>query len=453
MSIVALGLRLGAGSSVRAAVVYGAPLSEAGTGLAWQIVAYDEDRGYREPVSLPEVDVIARARGTEVRWRGSTNADGAAEMLLRLPASPEALEVRAGGALLARGTPMIASPPRDPPSTGWARFSRREGDVLLDVAVLGQRVATGFPADLLVRATDAVTHRPLADLTIEAERDASFLPAVATTTTDRRGWAHVVATPVGHAVAVVLHARAEGHTGVWAGGLAVSPGAAQVAVDARVSPDDEPSIDVVVPTLRSTAYVEIDDARGRAWATAVPLTAARDGLPHVTVRAPKLAPGLYWAVESGDPAGGAILGPGTLARPFFVAPSDEAALAFGTDRSVCAPPMDGRETARAIATCLAVAAPAPVPRWIALEGFSMQHARDAERRARGLALAVGGILVAGALEVLLLLRTAAIARARLRDTENAVSRHLVGRAWTIGVALLVAMLGFVLLGAFLVRLG
>ena len=31
-------------------------------------------------------------------------------------------------------------------SLSWASFSRREGDVVLDLAVLGQRVATGFEA-------------------------------------------------------------------------------------------------------------------------------------------------------------------------------------------------------------------------------------------------------------------------------------------------------------------
>jgi hypothetical protein len=458
MATVALGLRLGAGSAVRAVVVEGAPVAGAGTGVAWQVVAYDEERGYREPVALPDVEVVAWQGSREVRWRGATNVDGAMEMLLPLAAPPERVEVHAGGALLAAGATVVpAVVARELPATEWTRFSRREGAVVLDVAVLGQRVATGFPATLWVRATDAVTHAALPGVALEPERDASFVPGSSTVTTDTRGWARIVATPVGHAVAVVLHARTpDGRTGLWAGGLFVSPGGAQLTVNERVSPDEEPVLDVVVPTLRETAYLEIDDAKGRAWAAAVPVKGAPGQMPRAAVHAPKLAPGLYWAVEAGDPVGGSLLGPGTVDRPFFVAASDAAALSYGLDAAACAPPLDPRDAARAVSVCLALAGATPVPRWTAVEGFSMQHARDAQRRRRGLALALGGLLVAAALEVLLLLRTSVAARVKLRAQEDAADAgpvRFVGRAWSVGVGLLVALLGFALLAAFLGRVG
>jgi hypothetical protein len=461
MATVALGLRVGAGSAVRAAVVHGAPLSGAGTGLAWQVVAFDEDHGYREPVALPDVEVVAWQGSHEVHWHGATNADGTLEMLLPLPAFPERLEVRAGRALLARGDVTVpASLARDPPSTAWARFARREGDVLLDVAVLGQRVATGFAATIWAHATDATLHTALAGVTIEPERDSSFLPAASRVTTDARGWARIVATPVGHAVGMVFHATsADGRTGIWAGGLYVSPGAAELAIDDRIPPGEEPMIDVVVPTLRDTAYLEIDDAKGRAWAAAAPVKGPPGEMGRATVRAPKLAPGLYWAVEAGDPYGGSALGPGSIARPFFVAASDEAALAFGLDRDACAPapdPRDTRDTARALDVCLALAAATPVPRWTVLEGFTMQHARDAEKRSRGLAIALGGLFVAALLEVLLLLRASMAARARLHvaEAESGLrAPRFVSRTWTVVLGLLVALLGFGLLAAFLVRVG
>jgi hypothetical protein len=266
-----------------------------------------------------------------------------------------------------------------------------------------------------------------------------------------------VATPVGHAVGVVLHVRAaDGRTGLWAGGLYVSPGAVQLALDERVPPDAEPRIDVVVPTLRTTAYVEIDDAHGRAWAAAVPVAGAPGEMPRATVRAPRLAPGLYWAVEAGDPAGAAALGPGSVARPFFVAASDAAALAMGTDAQACAAPADPRDGPRVVSTCLALAAATPVPRWTAVDGFAMQHARDAEKRSRGLTLALGAILLAVVLEAVLLLRAAAASRARLKaatSEEGAEPGRLVGRAWTVAIGLLVALMGFALLAAFLARVG
>jgi hypothetical protein len=442
MATVALGLRVGAGNAVRAGVISAAPLSGAGTGVAWQLVTFDEERGYREPVALPDVEVVASQGGREFRWRGATNADGAAELLLPFDALPDRLEVHAGRMLLASGDAVV--PPvveRETPASAWARYSRREGAVVLDVAVLGQRVATGFPATIWARATDGVTHGALAGVVVEPERDASFVPAASSVTTDARGWARIVAMPVGHAVGVVLHAKtADGREGVWAGGLYVSPGAAQVTVNERVPPGEEPVI---------------DDAKGRAWAAAVPVRGAPGQMPRATVHAPKLAPGLYWAVEAGDPVGDSLLGPGSIAHPFFVAASDRAALAFGLDAAACAPGTDPQDDARALSVCLALAGATPVPRWTALEGFTMQHARDADRRARGLAIALGGLLIAALIEVLLLLRAAVASRVKLQAAEDAAnvgSTRYVGRAWTVALGLLVAMLGFALLAEFLARL-
>jgi hypothetical protein len=506
MATVALGLRVGAGSAVRAALVYGAPGSAAGTGLAWQVVVFDEDHGVRAPAPGVALQVTARGEGVdhapqppggrpgsvEAHWHGVTSEDGAAEVLLpiagptlRLPTlhlptlhpPPLHLEVRAGDTLLADGDAADpGSLPRDPPASSWASFARREGEVRLDVAVLGQRVATGFPASLWVRATDAATQAPLAGVTVEPERDSSFLPSAARVTTDAGGWAHVVATPVGHAVGVVLHATTpDGRAGEWAGGLYVSPGAAALGLAERVVPGEEPVIDVVVPTLRTTAYLEVDDARGRAWAAAVPVRGDAGEMPRARVRVPPLAPGLYWAVEAGDPSGASKLGPGSTARPFFVAASDQAALAFGTDRETCAPPADPREEARAMSACLALAGATPVPRWTALDGFIPRHARDGEKRRRGLAVALGGLLIAVILEALLVLRASLSARARLRKAidegreesdegqegegrgergdRNDESPRWMGAAWNLGIALLVALMGFALMAAFLARVG
>ena len=464
IAAVALGLRVGAGGAVRAAVVYGAPAAEAGTGLAWQVVTFDEDHGAREPVALPDVEVVVRAGAAEARWRGATNEDGVGEVQLALPAAAGSLhmEVRAHGRLLASGDAADrAWAARPEPPSPWARFARREGTIALEVVVPGQRAAAGFPAVAWVRARDSATHAPLAGVDVEPEPGSSLLVSTPSARTDARGWAKLVVTPVGFAVPMVLRAHAgAGRSGEWSGALFVSPGAARLVVPERVAPGEEPAISLTLPSARTTAYVEVDDARGRAWAATVPVAAAPGAMPSATVRAAKLRPGLYWAIAAGDPAGAARLGPGTAARPFFVAPSDEAALAFGADPSECVPSADERETARAMAVCLALTAPTPTPRWTALDGFAMQRAREAERRARGLEIALGAILVAVLLEAVLLLRAAALARARLRTLAeaheavveaNAAPPRLAGRAWTVAIALLVALLGFALLAAFLLR--
>ena len=462
MAVVTLGMRLGADSAERAAVVVGAPLSGAGTGLAWQVVTFEEDHGMREPVGMPDISVAAQTAQHEARWHGATNEDGAAEVLLAVgDARRVTLEVRAGGALLAAGDAEVPVSLTGPgPPTAWTRFTRREGTVALDVAVLGQRVASGFPASLWVRATDPTTHAAIAGATIEVEQDASLSSDPAQAHTDSGGWAHVMATPMGHAVALMLHAHTgQGKTGLWAGALFVSPGAAQLSTRDRFPLDEEPALDLVMPNVRTTAYVEIDDARGRVWASAVPLALREEGLPGASIRAPHLAPGLYWAVVSSDPVAGALLGPGTSARPFFVARSDEQALAYGTDRTECTPPRDPRELVRAVSVCAALVGPTPIRRMTVLDGFAAPHARRAQRRARAMALSLGAIAIAMVLETVLLLRTARQARMRLdaaaREEElvGELANERAERAGKLGVALLVAMLGFVLLAAFLARAG
>jgi hypothetical protein len=459
MAVVALGLRIGAGTKLRAAIVFAAPASHAGTGLAWQVAALEEQHGVREPVAIP-ITLVAHAPSGEVRWQGATNEDGVAEALLPLSnAEGVRLEATSDATVLASGDARKAPDgmTRQAPTTAWARFARRDGPVALDVAVLGERVASGFPAVIWVRATDASSGVPLAGVSIQLEPDSSLVPASRSFRTDARGWAEIVATPVGHAVAMTLNARtSEGRQGVWAGALFVSPGAAQLTVRQRIAPGEEPILRVVVPTVRTTAYVEIDDVEGRAWATVASLSSEPGAMPDAEVRAPRLAPGLYWAVVSGDPAGAARLGPGTLTRPFVVAATDEAALAFGLDPSLCSPPLDPRDTPRVLSVCLALSAARPVPRWVAVEGFSRGHAAEERRRRRGTGLALTAIGVAVALEGLLLLRAALATRARLRVPPEGADVPLPAHAhpaWTVVIALLVGVLGFVLLAAFVARSG
>jgi hypothetical protein len=460
MAAVALGLRIGAGTKLRAAVVFAAPQSDAGTGMAWQLATFEEARGLREPIAAPGVTVVARTSSREVRWQGATNEDGVAEVALPLSGDDAVrLEVTSDATLLASGQVRRApdGTTRPAPTTAWARFARRDGPVMLDVAVLGERVASGFPAVIWVRATDRASGAPLAGVSIEPEADSSLVPASPSVRTDARGWAEIIATPVGHAVTMTFNARsAEGRRGVWAGALFVSPGAAQLRVRQRIAPEEEPLLEVVVPTVRRTAYVEVDDSKGRAWAAVLNLSAEAGAMPRAKVRAPRLAPGLYWAVVSGDPAGAAQLGPGTLAQPFAVAATDAAALAFGLDPSVCAPPLDPRDSPRVLSVCLALSAARPVPRWVALEGFSQGRATEERRRARGLGLALTAIALAVILEGVLVFRAALATRARLRVPPEGAEAPLPTQAhpaWTVAVALLVGVLGLVLLAAFVARSG
>jgi hypothetical protein len=455
VATVGVGLEIGGRDGVRAAVVYGAPKAHGSPGTAWQVVVAEEKNGMREGIAGVPVEVVGRAGDHAATWHGATNRDGIAEAFLELPAADGvSLDVRSGAAVLAQGE---VSPDRVPeqakPSGPWAPFARREGAVLLDVAVTGERVAPSFPATLWVHATDGATHAPVAGADVAPEADPSLTSATEHARTDSRGWAELVVVPAGLAVSLALDAQAADganvRKGVWIGGLVASPGGARVVTRPRWSPDDTIDVAVSAPSTRSTAYVEIDDARGRAWATSVDLTPTPGGPATGEAHAPKLERGLYWAVASGDSAGAAALGAGTAARPFFVARTDGEALALGTDDDACALPRDVRETSRAVDTCLALAVAAPVARSIALDGFAAQRARDGARRSRGLGVALGGVAAAVLLEVAILLRAAAASGAAV-TAEGGIP--VERRGFRIAVALLTGLLGFALLAAFLVRL-
>ncbi len=446
LAVVVLGLRVGAGERVRAAMVYGAPQSHAGVGQAWQLAVFDEERGVREPVRLDGVEVVARAGTSQVTWRLSTNEDGAAELALPLKQAPDLVQVTAGGKVLVTGRPVPGPAPEPAgPLGAWARFARRSGPVSLDVALLGQRAASGFPASIWIRARDASSGEPREGMAITVDSDPGLTPVEPKVTTDALGWAHMVVTPMGFVVPLVLHAEYAGartgppaaNTGEWAGGLFISPGASRIDMQDRYAPGLPIALMVTVPTVRKTAYVEIDDTAGRAWAVTAPLPPSDTEMPRAALQAPPLAPGLYWAIAADDPTGAAKLGPGSIARPFFVANSDETALAFGTDPDSCVPPADIRETARVLSACLALVY---WPRSLAgrqLDGFAFQGVRNARRRAMGLSIALGAIVIAVILECLLLFRAATSSRARLRaaSAENGAGNALAnGRVWGLVVS-------------------
>jgi len=456
---VALGLRLGASGSARAAIVRGAPASAAGTGLAWQVAAFDAGPVAREPLAAAPLTVVARLGGHEAaRWTGVTNGEGVAEALLPIEnVAGLSLEVRSVDALLARG-PVEMDPARPRRAEGvWMLFARRDGPIALDVAVPGGRVAPGFPASVWIRATLESTHAPVAGAVIDLQQDASLSFARSTARTDSRGWAEVTTTPAGLALSFSFTARTqEGLTGEWVGGLQAAPGGAWIRVRERYGTNEGPEIEIVAPSSRASAYLEVDDARGRAWATTLTFASAGQGAPTAFARAPPLAPGLYWAVVASDPSGAEQLAPSASVRPFFVAPSDEAALRLGPDPGECVAERDVREMPRALSACLAVAPFAAVPRWTALDGFDGRRGLDRQRRDRGLAVAVGALALAGMLELLLLLRAATRSAAHFPAELSAAAPPRVissAGAGRVALALFISLLGFALLAVFLLRVG
>jgi hypothetical protein len=460
MTTVGVGLRVGAADPIVAATVYSAAESRAGLGLAWQLVAFRVTRGAREPLASVPLEVTTRVGAVSARWTGATNEDGVAEM--QLPVSGAAIfeiEVRSGSEILAKGQARV--PPRLERSAVtpvWMPFARREGAIVLDVAVLGQRLAPGFPASLWVRAIDASSGARLSGVTLQPDADGSLTFGQFNSTTSKDGWGELTATSLGFAISLGLRARiADGRTGAWRGGLFASPGAVKIETRERWAPGETAAIRLVAPTVRPGEYFEIDDGNGRVWAAAVSLVQASDGTSSATVVTPALPPGLYWAVASTDPGGATMLGPGTATLPFFVAANDQTAARFGTDPAECAAPADADGPSRALGPCLAVAAALPVARWTALDGFSEKNGKLRDKRRRGMAIAGSGALVAMALEALLVFRAAARGR-RLRQVRNVAepgerpqAELTLSPPLLSTIALLIALLGFALVAAFVLR--
>jgi hypothetical protein len=470
LATVALGLRLGAPSKARAAIVYATSRSLAAGQRAFSIFAFQEDAGTREPVAGLALRVVARTVEDEATWKGITNDDGVAECVVPvgLPGVVAGLTVvaEATGEILAGGVPADEAPLEAPrPTPPWLPFVRREGDIEIDAVLVGERASPGFPATVWVRAIERASRRPVARASLELEGDESLTPPVSHAVTDARGWTRFVVTPLGLALTITLRARGrlgEGRdgaeaTGEWVAPFPMAPGAPRVETQLRWRPGEPIEIFLTEPVAWPTAYLEIDDARGRAWATTVNKTAGVAGGGAIAgVAVPPLPPGIYWAVASAAPFG-AVRGATRAAyRAFAVATSDDAALALGTTPEGCTGATAPRDAESALGPCLALSGRAPIERWLALDGFAAPTERDRMARATGLRIALLGLLVAGLLEAVLLVRGAARAQVRVHEdgTGDAVVRGFTAsRASTVVVTVLVALLGFVLLAAFLFRVG
>jgi hypothetical protein len=443
LATFAVGLRVGASKTVDAATIFGAPPAAGREGLAWQILTVHEDRGVREAVALPDITVQATSGGHEATWRGATNADGIAEAWLPLPGVHRGdavdLVVRAAGvgAPLAQGEARWVERPwgADVTTSPWVRPSKREGDLAIDVAVLGDKLAPGFASPFFIRVVDRSSGEP-ALASVEVEPEPGLLIPSTHVTTCNNGLAELTATAQVHVVALGIRATSTtGRSGQWYGAIPVAPGGSFVALPLRVAPETPLPFRVLIPTVRTLAYVEIDDRSGRAFAAAAPVASVDRGLPYASTEIPPLTAGVYWIVTSGEPRGAESLAVGTIARPLLVereAPRDECALA-----------------AQIVAMT-----PGPFERWVALDGTG-RGAADEARRRRGLALAFGALVVGALAETLLVLGAAARARHDLEriaaemDDAGPVALSPKTRTVNVIVGVLLAVLGFALLASLL----
>jgi hypothetical protein len=444
MVTFAIGLRVGGGSPVHAAIVYAAPRATGASTFAWQIVTLVEDHGVRETEPQAGLTVRARAKnGGEALWRGETNGDGVAEARLDLPevrrGDPIDLEVRADGQPETLGRGRLAwddAAWMDGSPGPFVRPTKRDGAIALDVAILGGRLAARAPTSLWVRATSREDGHPIPGAAITADPDPGLDAAPSARVTCTIGWATFTASPAMFVASLALHARTtDGRSGEWFGVLPVAAGAMTVAIAGPVKAGAPLKVEVTAPSERA-GYVEVDDEVGRAAAGVAELEQTA-GFAHADLSLPGLSPGLKWLVASSEPRGAETLDGATRAFPFLVLGSP-APPGMPVAGEVCA---DG--------AYLALHPAGGFRRWVALDGFVGHAGVDAARRRRGLAIALGSLAVASLLELLLVMDAARRGRALAYATDETSALVKRSGPGSVLIGVLVALLGFGLLAAFL----
>lgn len=447
IATVAVGLRVGAHDPVHAAIVYAAPRARAASALVWQVVTLVDDRGVRETERL-RITVHARAPHAEggpreATWSGETNEDGAAEATLELPGvvRGEAIDLEITGEglhePLAHGRAAWDDAAWMNGAPGpFARASKREGAIALDVAVLGGRLTPRVPVPLWIRATSRADGHPIAGATIQVEPEPGLDVTPANQTTCPVGWAHFIASPVMFTAQLSVHAHTpDGRSGEWFGATQVVPGA--LAVDlGEIKAGSPLAVTLHAATVRP-AYVEVDDDEGRAVATIVEL-APEGGAASGTVTLPALSPGIKWLVASSEPRGAETLEAATRAIPILV-PGSKLPANVPSPSDTCA-----------VGAYLAMHPAGSFRRWVALDGFVGRAATNAARRKRGQAIALLSLAAASLLELLLLLQAARRGSTFGGDMEEAralAPRAGLGTMGHVAVGILAALLGFGLLAA------
>lgn len=429
VAVVAIGLRLGAGESVRGAIVYAAPRGANATSWLWQVRTFGEYWGARETISVG-LRAVAEAGGKRVEARAHTNDDGVAELDFATDARPERLELRADDTdeILASGAVRWEETSwKNDAGETWVKPTSRHGPIELAVAAPGARLVAGFLGTLVVNVDGA----PATEVEVTADGDALDV-ATAKLTPCPSGRGALTVTPIMHVAALTLHAKAkDGRTGDWYGPVPVAHGGMQLG-----SLDVSDATTITSPGNAHRAYWEIDDDAGRVRAGIVDLAGDDlDPRPHARLSFAGLPEGDYWAVVSPDPTGAENIEDAAIARRVHVG-KDALPPCVALDRLA--------RSARGF------------PRWIAIDGMVGKHVALGRRRGRGRSVALLGIFSGGLVELLLVLRAA---RASKRDLErlerggaDAKVQPRFG-ALEIAIAIGIAMLGFALLAALVAWLG
>ena len=449
---LALGLRIGAEAGVHAVSVTATPRSPSVSRAYLRLTAYYDETGVKETVELTELVVNVRLRDADQTSITSTNTDGIIDVPVELPADladDEDIQVRVNRKaepyplVEGRIKASVLAPEKSTEPLGYRalRPTKQIGDITVDLSLPDGRLPAeaNTRAFVRMRVNGAPPSNPKVELAPEGGMDGSV---VRVCTKEGVAELSLVATfPItGIGVVVTDGDGANKKRGEWFGAVPVAMGAPRVQLPASEPANVPFHVDIRASNARAGVYVVVDDAKGRAFTDYKPLHVTTSGAESATVDVPALPEGLYFLTASGDPKAIDALDSSAVARPFLV-----------------------RETPPDACSLLDSLTPAagPTKRTPVLDGLYVRRQGDRQKKRRGLFLGILSLTVAALLEVVLLFSAAKDARADLAarmsevldDDEargiDADEKRSSGLS-RMAVAVLIALLGFALIGAFVI---
>ncbi len=449
---LALGLRIGAEAGVHAVSVSATPRSPSVSHGYLRLTAYYDETGVKETVELAELVVTVHVRDNDQVETTKTNTDGILDVPVELPADigdDEELLVRVNRKaepfplVEGRIKASVLAPEKNTSTLGYRalRPTKQAGDIVVDLSVPDGRVAAeaNTRAFVRMRRDGAPPANPKVELAPEGGMEGSVVRVC-----PKEGMAELslVATfPItGIGIVVTDGEGADKKNGEWFGAVPVAMGAPRVQLPASEPADVPFHVEVRASNARAGVYVVIDDAKGRAFSDYKPLHVTTSGAESATVDVPALPEGLYFLTASGDPKAIDALDSSAVARPFLVRKSPP---------DVCS-----------LLDALTPAA-APLKRVPVLDGLYVRRQGDRQKKRRGLFLGILSLTVASLLEIVLLLSAAKDARsdlaARMSEVLNEdeaagidADERRSSSVPRMAIAILIGLLGFALIGAFVI---
>jgi hypothetical protein len=409
-------------SDVVAARVFGGPPDPNGS-LAWRVVAQRKYRGWFSPVVGLRVELVVEGHAST---QGTTDAEGAWEARLQLPASDAnrvRATIRSPALVQPLATDVVAL---DVPA--WREsFHRIEplvpgrstGPLLVQVALARGTIAASFPERLIIHVARAMTG-PVADAEISLDGEGVAFPAGTTTRTNEHGQAVTTVVMQHHAPRLGVRAKLSPDLiSTWEGVLTGPPGAMWLDPAALA----RGTIRVVSPVRHPAAYLTLFTERARLFGARLVLQPELGGNAVGNMPLPPLPAEDCWVLISPDPQG----------------QGQESAWAAWPVRATTDRPQIPRAAAQQRTPLLLDGMPAVT-----------KTARAQSARARTRALGI--LAAAAALEALLLAWRSRHARRELEaalssdmDLNEAVKRALVGGAhfwWKLVLAAMLIAIGF-----------